>query len=150
MPYQKGVLHENSGFCKKNKRKVRIYHQPLRVSTQGGLGGRLGRTTRKPRADTEKEVRRTTIDVIHFHGFPKVSKMIDTSAGMKTRRVSCASSDVEALSRSRSFIRLQAERGAMAGKYNCASSIRPYVLIDFSILQSYEKITKLPNISSRK
>ena len=76
--------------------------------------------------------------------------MSDTSAGMKTRRDMVASSAVEELSQSRSFIRRQAERGAMAGKYICASSIRPYVLIVFSILQSYKKIVRIANISSRK
>jgi hypothetical protein len=85
-----------------------------------------------------------------IYGIPNVLKMSETSAGMKTRRVSSASSAVVELSRSKSFILLQAERGAMAGKYICASSIRPYVLIDFSILQSYKKIVRIPNVSSRK
>ena len=76
--------------------------------------------------------------------------MSDTSAGMKIRRDMDASSAVEELSRSRSFIRLQAERGAMAGKYICASSIRPYVLIIFSMLQNYKKRMILPKFSSRK
>lgn len=76
--------------------------------------------------------------------------MSDTSAGMKIRRDMDASSAVEELSRSRSFIRLQAERGAMAGKYICANSIRPYVLIIFSILQNYKKRMTPPKFSSRK
>jgi len=71
--------------------------------------------------------------------------MSETSAGIKTRRVSSASSAVEDLSRSKSFILLQAERGAMAGKYICASSILPYVFITFPIgakLQKIRDITK--------
>ena len=46
-----------------------------------------------------------------IYGIPNVLKMSETSAGMKTRRVSSASSAVVELSRSKSFILLQAERG---------------------------------------
>ena len=68
-----------------------------------------------------------------IYGSPNVLKMSDTSAGMKTRRDISASSAVEDFSRSKSFILLQAERGAMAGKYIWASSILPYVFITISI-----------------
>ena len=74
-----------------------------------------------------------------IYGIPNVLKMSETSAGMKTRRVSSASSAVVELSRSKSFILLQAERGAMAmaGKYICASSILPYVFTSLFIVQNY-------------
>ena len=64
---------------------------------------------------------------------------------MKTRRECNASSAVEGLSESKSFILLQAERGAMAGKYNCASSILPYVFINLFMgakVQINSEITK--------
>ena len=88
------------------------------------LGVRPGRTGREAWADSPKPLGGLqkwslpkNCHVRYFHGIPKVSKISDTSAGMKTRRESSASSAVEGLSRSKSFILLQAERGAMAGKY---------------------------------
>jgi hypothetical protein len=113
------------------------------------LGVRAGRKGREAGADYQKPLGgrlERLLDVgneqLSIYGTPNVSKISDTSAGMKTRRVCSASSAVVELSRSKSFILLQAERGAMAGKYNCASSILPYVLINFSIVQNYKKILK--------
>ena len=89
-------------------------------------------------------------DVKDFQGIPNVSKMSDTSAGMKMRRDMVASSAVIELSSNRSFILRQAERGAMAGKYIWANSILPYVLTSLFILQNYKKTPKYPNILSDK
>ena len=95
----------------------------------GGRVGRPGRTTRNPWADCMAVSGLKFVNVRILYGSPKVLKIRETSAGMKTRRECKASSAVEGLSESKSFILLQAERGAMAGKYNCASSILPYVFI---------------------
>lgn len=87
-----------------------------------------------------------------IYGIPNVLKMRETSAGMKTRRVSAASSAVVELSRSKSFILLQAERGAMAGKYICASSILPYVFtslfIGAKLLKFFEITKRFPEKSA--
>ena len=69
---------------------------------------------------------------------------------MKTRRECNASSAVEGLSVSKSFILLQAERGAMAGKYIWASSILPYVFITLFMATKVLKNTETTKCFVRK
>jgi hypothetical protein len=104
-------------FCKKNiKKGVLLSLSSLEVW--------LGRKGREAWADYPKPLGRLhcgfwleNANVRILYGSPKVLKMRETSAGMNTRRVRNASSAVEGFSVSKSFILLQAERGAMAGKY---------------------------------
>ena len=121
------------------------------------LGVRPGRKGREAWADYPKPLGglyggfwSELVGVKILYGSPKVLKMRETSAGMKTRRVCNASSAVEGLSVSKSFILLQAERGAMAGKYIWASSILPYVFIALFMATKVLKNTETTKCFVRK
>ena len=69
------------------------------------MGVRLGRKGREAGADYQKPLGGRLVRLLdvgnerlRFYGTPNVSKMSDTSAGMKTRRVCSASSAVVELS----------------------------------------------------